>query len=72
MWLRRWPPAHAANQAIFDVLDHSGVPLRTVVVPGRLELDPPPFVSPQFVAGVVIDHETGTERIAVYRIPGRE
>jgi hypothetical protein len=72
MWLRRWPPAHTSDQAIFDVLDNSGVPRRTVVIPRSLAQDPPPFVSRQFVAGVVIDHETGTERIAVYRIPDRE
>jgi hypothetical protein len=71
IWLRRWPPAEARNQTIFDVLGGSGALLRSVVVPGDLQLDPPPFVSSRFVAGVIMDPATRVERVAVYRVLNR-
>ena len=71
IWLRRWPPSGDAGRTFFDVLNGSGVPLRTVIVRADLLLDPPPFVSTELVIGVTTDPATEVEKVAVFRVPNR-
>jgi 6-bladed beta-propeller len=65
IWLRRWPST-PGNPTVFDVLDRSGRPVRTVIVRADLQLDPAPFISSEAIAGVVIDPDTGVERVVMY------
>ncbi len=69
IWLQRWPPADRPGQTIFDVVSADGKVARTVIVPMTLLSDPPPFILPTVVAGVVRDPATDVEMVAVFRIP---
>jgi hypothetical protein len=71
IWIRRWPQRGRRDHSVFDVIMTRDGSVHTVVVGADLQLDPPPFVSSQFIAGVVVDPATGVERVAVYRVPGR-
>lgn len=62
--MRRWPSE--GGQTVFDVLDASGTPVRTVILAADLLSDPAPFVSTELVVGVVRDPATGLERVAVF------
>ena len=64
LWVRRWPSE--GGQTVFDVLDASGTPVRTVILAADLLSDPAPFVSTELVVGVVRDPATGLERVAVF------
>jgi hypothetical protein len=70
VWVRRWPRA-GVTETIFDVIDASGVPSRTVVIPASLMSDPAPWFTEELVAGVVEDPVTGVQRVGVFRLPGR-
>jgi hypothetical protein len=69
IWVRRWPPRGRPGQSVFDVIGARDNRIRTVVVTADLQMDPPPFVSSQYVAGVIVDSATGIERVALYRVP---
>ena len=58
------------GETVFDVFDSAGEPLRQVVVPAALKSIPAPWLSADWVAGVVVDPMTGVERIAVFRLAG--
>jgi hypothetical protein len=64
VWLRRWPPE--GGQTAFDVVEPEAGPVRHVVVSADLVVDPPPYVSQEFVVGVVRDPATELERVAVF------
>jgi hypothetical protein len=68
IWLQRWPPPGSGDQTRFDVIGREGTLLYTVVVPALILQDPPPFVSAEFVVGVVRDPETEVERVTVFRV----
>lgn len=68
IWLRRWPPADRPGQTILDVVSADGKVARTVIVPMTLLDDPPPFILPTVVAGVVRDPATDVEMVAVFRV----
>ncbi len=68
IWLRRWPPADRPGQTIYDVVGVEGTVVRTVIVPMTLLSDPPPFILPTMVAGVVRDPATDVEMVAVFRV----
>jgi hypothetical protein len=68
IWLQRWPPPGSGDQTLFDVIGREGAVLHTVVVPTLILQDPPPFVSAEFVVGVVRDPETEVDRVAVFRV----
>ncbi len=69
IWLRRWPLANRPGQTVYDVIGAEGTVVRTVIVPMTLLDDPPPFILPTVVAGVVRDPATDVEMVAVFRIP---
>jgi hypothetical protein len=68
IWLQRWPPPGSGDQTRFDVIGKEGTLLYAVVVPALILQDPPPFVSAEFVVGVVRDPETEVERVTVFRV----
>ncbi len=70
VWLRRWPAEHQSGSTVFDVTNEDGVLVRRVEFGHVLRADPPPFVSPGFVAGVVIDPKTDAEMVVVFRLQG--
>jgi hypothetical protein len=69
IWIRRWPPPGRPGQSVFDVIRRTDDRIDTVIIDADLQLDPPPFVSPGYIAGVVVDAETAVERVALYRLP---
>ncbi len=69
IWLRRWPRADRPGETVYDVVGAEGTVVRTVIVPMTLLDDPPPFILPGVVAGVVRDPATDVEMVAVFRIP---
>ena len=69
IWVRRWPSIDQTGETVFDVLEASGRPLRTVRLPVELAADLPPFVSETLVAGVVRDRSSMVERVALFSLP---
>lgn len=68
IWLQRWPRADRSGETVYDVVGAEGKVARTVIVPMTLLRDPPPFILPTLVAGVVRDSATDVEMVAVFRI----
>lgn len=64
LWVGRWPLHGDGDARVFDVLEPSGALRGVVIVPARLEADPPPFFTEAGIYGVVQDPETGVQRVA--------
>ena len=68
LWLRRWPAER--DQTLFDVVELLDGSRHAVLIGADLLLDPPPYVSNDFVVGVVQDPLTEVERVAVFGLEG--
>ncbi len=70
IWLRRWPPPGQEDGATyFDVFDASGEPLRTVMLKALLVADTAPFMTDDYIVGVVRDPATDTQSVMLFRMP---
>ena len=70
IWLKQWPPTDRKGTTSFVVVSEQGEFRHTVVIAADLLPDPPPFVSREYVVGVVRDRDTGVERVAVFGLAG--
>lgn len=69
IWIVRWSPPSLATRTVVDVVDRTGRPLHTLVLPASCEADPAPAVGGRTVACLVVDRETGAQSIAISRLP---
>lgn len=69
VWVRRWPRS-GSRETVFDIVDSSGAPDRTVVVPEAILTYPAPWLTDELIIGVLEDPPTGVQRVGIFRLPG--
>jgi hypothetical protein len=70
IWIERWPPEGYAGST-YDAFSREGTYLRTVLFPVRFVRTPEPVFAANRVYGVVLDDDTGVQRVAVVQLPAQ-
>lgn len=70
VWARVWPSRPGTSE--FQIVGSGSSAEARVILPVDIQADPPPFVSREFVVGVVRDPATEVERVVVFRLSAAE
>jgi hypothetical protein len=68
IWVERWPGEGHGQSRFYDHLDPDGRLITQIELRAPLSRDPPPFFGTDHVVGVVVDPETGVERIVRFNL----
>lgn len=69
LWVEQWPAEGASDRRAFDVFREDGRFRGTVTLPVPLLSDPPPYITPGALYGVVRDPDTEVERVVKLTVP---